>query len=427
MNMLSATSPVLNALLNRRTIICIFTGFASGLPLYILIQLVPAWLRVEGVSLKEIGLFTLISLPYTWKFVWAPFLDRYLFPGLAHFFGRRRSWMFASQIGLLIAIACLPIFDPRQHLWLVAGLCTIVAILSATQDIVLDAYRRELLPDNELGLGNAVHVNAYRIAGLVPGSLSLILADLMPWQPVFIITAAFMVIAILMTLSIREPQAMPAPKSLRAAISEPFTEFFHRNGTTQALLILAFMVLYKLGDNMATALSTPFYIDLGFSLTEIGIIAKNAALWPSIIGGILGGILMIRLGIYRALWIFGIVQVISIFGFALLARIGNDPLWLAIVIAFEYFGVGLGTAALVAFIAFNTHKSYSAAQFALLTALATLPRNGASAITGYLVEYFQWEIFFYICALLALPGMILLIYLAPSCRPPISTEEKQAE
>lgn len=402
-------TPLWQAIFNRRMLICLFTGFASGLPLYLLISLVPAWLRTEGVSLKDIGLFALIGLPYTWKFFWAPLQERYPLP----FLGRRRGWMLVTQAALFVCIAYLPFFDTDSELLFIAGLCALIAFFSATQDIVIDAYRRELLPDEELGLGNALHVNAYRIAGLVPGSLALILADHLPWQEVFFITAAFMTIAVVMTLAISEPDHPPAPASLRDAVVDPFQEFFQRQGIRPALLILAFMFLYKLGDNMATALATPFYIDMGFELTEIGKVAKHAALWPMIVGGLLGGILMLKTGINRALWIFGFVQLISILGFALMARVGEGLWLLALVIGFEYLGVGLGTAAFLAFIARTTSRAHVATQFALLSALTAVPRTFANASTGYIVEWIGWELFFYGCALVAIPGMLLLFKVAP--------------
>ncbi len=399
-------------LCNRRMLICLFTGFASGLPLYILITLIPAWLRSSGVGLAEIGFFALIGLPYTWKFIWAPLVDRYALP--IYRLGLRRSWMLATQLLLLAAIAGLGWLDPGVQLTTIAALSFAIALLSANQDVVLDAYRRELLPDHELGLGNSLHVNAYRIAGLVPGSLSLILADLLPWSTVFIITAGFMLVAVGLTLSISEPRtAVARPATLKAAVVEPFNEFFTRNGRRQALAVLAFMLLYKLGDSLATALATPFYLDMGFSTTDIGLVAKHAALWPMIIGGILGGLWMVKIGINRALWLFGAVQVLSILGFALLAHIGEGLALLALVIAFEYLGVGLGTAAFVAFIARTTHPAYAATQIALFTAITALPRTVANAATGVVVEVVGWELFFYGCALLALPGMLLLSWVAP--------------
>ena len=402
------------ALFNRRMLICIFTGFASGMPLYLLISLVPAWLRTEGVGLKEIGFFALVGLPYTWKFLWSPLLDRYQLTLFSFRPGLRRSWMLGTQLALLAAIAGLGFFDPSSQLWPIAWLCLLIAFLSATQDIVLDAYRRQLLSDEELGMGSSIHVNAYRIAGLVPGSLSLILADILPWQTVFIATSAFMLTGIGLTLSIREPaQAARHPTSLRSAVIDPFNEFFSRQGVKQAGLILLFMLLYKLGDSMATALATPFYLDLGFTKTQIGLVAKNAALWPMIVGGILGGILMIRIGINRALWSFGLVQIISILGFAVLARVGEGVWLLALAISFEYLGVGLGTAAFVAFIARSTHPAFAATQFALFTALTAVPRTVASSATGIIVEGMGWENFFYLSTALAIPGMLLLLKVAP--------------
>jgi len=409
-----SSATIKQALLNRRMLICIFTGFASGMPLYLLISLVPAWLRSEGVGLKEIGFFALIGLPYTWKFFWSPLLDRYhlRLPGFNA--GLRRSWMLTTQVALLFAIAALGFFDPDTEIWSIAWLCLLIAFLSATQDIVLDAYRRQILPDRELGLGNSIHVNAYRIAGLVPGSLSLILADSLPWQSVFMVTAAFMVLGIGLTLSIDEPQADSRhPTTLNQAIVEPFKEFFSRQGVQQACLILAFMLLYKLGDSMATALATPFYLDMGFSKTQIGLVAKHAALWPMIIGGILGGIMMLKIGINRALWLFGMVQIISILGFAVLARVGEGLWLLGLVISFEYLGVGLGTAAFVAFMARSTHPAFAATQLALFTALTAVPRTVASSVTGIIVEGVGWENFFYLCTALAIPGMLLLLKVAP--------------
>ena len=390
-------------------LICIFTGFSSGLPLYILVSLLPAWLRSEGVNLKAIGLFALINLPFTWKFLWAPFFDRYIPP-----LGRRRGWLIISQVLLLLSIPVFGAFNPKLDIWTIAYLATIVAFFSASQDIVLDAYRRELLIDNELGLGNAVHVNAYKIAGLIPGSLSLILADHMAWSSVFMITALFMIPGILMTIFVAEPALREGrPKTLKAAVIEPFNEFIGRNGVQTALLILAFIFLYKLGDSMATALATPFYLDMGFSKTEIGLIAKNAGLWPSVIGGLLGGLWMFKLGINRALWIFGFVQMIAILGFAFLSTLGHSLLWLGVVIGAEALGVGLGTAAFVAYIAHTTHPLYTATQFALFTSLAAVPRTFANAATGYLVDSLGWFKFFILCFLLAVPGMLLLLKVAP--------------
>jgi PAT family beta-lactamase induction signal transducer AmpG len=398
------------ALFNRRMLICVFTGFSSGLPLYTLISLVPAWLRSEQVDLKEIGLFTLIQLPYVWKFLWSPLVDRYGFGT----FGRRRSWMLVTQIALVATISMFGVFEPAQDLWAIAWLALAVALFGATQDIALDAYRREILAEAELGLGNAIHVNAYRIAGLVPGSLALVLADHLSWQSVYLVTALFMLPGIALTLTVTEPRRVDSlPKTLRAAVIEPFHEFITRAGWRAALLTLGFIFLYKLGDSMATALATPFYLDMGFSKSEIGLIAKNAGLWPSVIGGLLGGLWMVRLGINRALWLFGAVQVVSILGFAALSQLPGDRVALATAIAFEALGVGLGTVAFVAFIARMTNPLYTATQFALFTSLAAVPRVIINATTGWIVERIGWFDFFLLCTLLALPGMALLFKVAP--------------
>ena len=399
------------ALFNRRMLICIFIGFSSGLPLYLLINLLPAWLRSEGVDLKAIGLFALIQLPYTWKFIWSPLMDRFGLPVL----GRRRGWMLVTQILLLVAIPVFGLLHPAQDIWAIAYLATAVAFFSASQDIVLDAFRREILPEAELGLGNAVYVNAYRISSLVPGSLALILSDLLPWSSVFLITALFMLPGVAMTLLVREPVlARGTPRTLREAVIEPFREFIVRAGWKSALFVLLFIFLYKLGDSMATALATPFYIDMGFSRTDIGIIAKNAGLWASVAGGMLGGLWMVKIGINRGLWLFGAVQLFSILGFALLAWVHQpDRLLLAFVIAFEALGVGLGTAAFVAFIARETDPRYTATQFALFTSLAAVPRTVVNASTGWIVAETGWLGFFLICTLLALPGMALLLRVAP--------------
>ena len=397
---------------NRRILICVGIGIASGMPLYLILQLVPAWLRVEGVSLTEIGFFALVQYPYSIKFLWAPLLERFAFP----FLGRRRGWMLVTQLLLIGSIASLGYWSPDSQLLLIAAVSCMTAVFSATQDIVLDAYRREILDtDAELAMGNTVHVQAYRISGLIPGSLGLILADSVGWQLDFQIMAAFMLFGVLLTLVIKESPAPPhIPASIVEAMVKPFQEFFARRALGPALAVLAFMFLYKFGDNMATALSSPFYIDLGFSLSDIGVVAKNAALWPSIIGGILGALIIVGIGINKALWAFGLVQMATIFGFAWLSQLVEPSLFdLALVLAGEYLGVGLGTAASVAFIARETSRLAVATQFALFTALAALPRVISTGFSGLLIDSIGWTDFFYLSAMLAIPGMVLLYWVAP--------------
>lgn len=411
---------LISQIFSRNMLICIFTGFSSGLPLYIIVSLLPVWLRSEQVDLETLGYFTAVTLPFTWKFLWSPLLDRYVPP----FLGRRRGWMLISQVLLIVSLALFGFISPtdQQGLTIIAALAVLCSFFSANQDIVLDAFRREILSDAELGLGNSIHVNAYRISGLIPGSLSLILSDYMDWQSVFIITALFMLPGILMTLFLaKEPQISVNPdRTLRDYILKPFSEFFQRKGVASALMILAFIFLYKLGDSMATALISPFYLDMGYSRSDIGIIAKNASLWPMVAASILGGIVMIKIGINRALWLFGVVQIVTILGFAWLAHHGRfeqiglyEKIALSLVIAAEYIGVGLGTAAFVAFMARETNPLYTATQLALFTSLSALPRATLNTQAGAWVNALGYYDYFWLCFWLAIPGMLCLFWVAP--------------
>ena len=397
-------------LLNRKMVTCIFLGFTSGLPLYVLIQLVPAWLRSHEVDLATIGLFALVSLPYTWKFVWSPVMDRYKLP----FLGRRRGWALVSQVGVLVGVGLLGQFDPQASIDIIMLLVAGIAFFGASQDIVIDAYRRELLDDDELGTGTSMWINAYRVSQLVPGSLALILSDHLPWNVVFWITASFMAIGIVTVLLIKEvSDDALAPHTLYASVVEPFREFFQRDGVKSGLAILAFMFFYKLGDNMATALATPFYIDMGYTNTEIGTVAKFAGLWAGIAGGVLGGIVMLKVSINRALWLFGVVQMSTILPYVWLSQAGHTLTGLFVVVSGEYLGVGLGAIALTAFMARETSKSFTATQFALFSSFIAIPRSLANATTGFIVESVGWTTFYWICFFIALPGMLLLFKVAP--------------
>ena len=406
---------------NKKMLICLFIGFSSGLPLFILLSLLQAWLAKSGLNVKMLGLFALVMFPYTWKFLWSPLMDRYRFGPL----GRRRGWMALTQIMLFIMIGMMGMLDPKTQLSAIAFMASVIAFLSASQDIVIDAYRREILEDNEQGLGNALYVNAYKVAGMIPGALSLVLADLMPWEAVFWITSAFMLPGLICTLLISEPAIYGAPpKNIREAVILPFREFVERDGWKNALLVLGFIFLYKLGDSMATALATKFYIDLGFTMRQIGLIAKTTGFWSSIVGGLVGGIWMVKLGINRGLWIFGVVQAVAILGFAWLAYAGASEWVLAIVIGFEAFGVGLGTAAFVSYIAKTTDPRYTATQFALFTSLAAVPRTFVNSSVGFIVAETGWLVFFLLCFALALPGMLMLPKIAPW---PVNGSNRESE
>lgn len=397
------------ALLTRKTLVCALYGFSSGLPYYVLVSLLPAWLRKEGVALGHIAALTWVRTPYTWKFAWAPLVDRVSFG----FLSRRRDWALTTQLALAAATAALGQFAPSGGLWPIAALALLVAVFGATQDIAIDAYRRELLSDLELGFGNSVAVNAYRLAGLVPGGLALLLADHAPWSLVFAMVAAFMAVGVLGSWLAPVVQGEASPSSLTQAIVGPFREFFSRGDLKQTFGTLAFLFLYKLGDNLATTLATPFYLDMGFTLTEIGSLVKVVSLWSMVGGSLVGGWVMTRIGINRALWLFGAFQMLSILGFAVLSEVGRNLALLGVVVLLEYLGIGLGTAAFVAFIAKATHQRYSATQYALFSSFVALPGILCGSVAGVLVETLGYTRFFLLCTALALPGLALLPREAP--------------
>ncbi|MGA8179768.1 MAG: AmpG family muropeptide MFS transporter [Desulfobacterales bacterium] len=388
-------------------LVALLMGFSCGLPLLLTITLLQAWMKEAGVDLTVIGLMALVGLPYTLKFLWAPLLDRFIPP----FLGRRRGWLLVVQSALMVSISGLVFTNPAKNPWMVAFIAFLVTFFSASQDTVVDAYRREDLPDEELGLGASLYVNGYRLGMLIASGGGLIMADHMPFPMVYQVMAACMLPGILTTLAAREPDIHDrAPKTLKDAVVEPLVDYFRREG---ALWILAFIVLYKIGDSMATAITTPFYLDIGFSKTQIGTVVKLFGFWATVGGSLIGGVIMLRLKINRSLWVFGFLQALSTAGFAVLARIGNSVMALAAVITLENFCSGMGTAAFVAFMASITNKRFTATQYALLSSLMGVPRVIASAPTGFLAKIMGWETFFIFCTLIAAPGLMLLPKFAP--------------
>ena len=394
--------------LTPQMLVSFLMGFSCGLPLLLTITLLQARMQEAGVDLKLIGLYSLVGLPYTLKFLWAPVMDRFTLP----FLGRRRGWLLVFQLLLTLAIAALGLVNPKFNPVLCAAVAGLVTFFSASQDIVVDAYRREDLTDRELGLGSSLYVNGYRVGMLAAGSGGLILADHIPFDQVYLVMAGLMLVGILTTLKAREPALEKGtPTTFREAVIGPFIDYFTRPG---ALLLLCFILFYKIGDQMATTMTMPFYLELGFTKTEIGTVVKLFGFWATIGGGLVGGILMLRLGIYRSLWIFGILQGLATTGFAVLAHYGLPSLaGLAAVIAGENFSGGMGTAAYVAFMAALTNKKFTATQYALLSSLMGIPRVLASAPTGYAVELMGWVPFFLFCALAAVPGLLLLYLVGP--------------
>jgi MFS transporter, PAT family, beta-lactamase induction signal transducer AmpG len=389
--------------LSKRMLIALLMGFASGLPLLLTGSVLQAWLKEGGIDLASIGLFALVGLPYTLKFLWAPLFDRYALPR----FGRRRGWLIAMQLALAAALAALSVAQPTpDHLLWISAASLIVAFFSASQDIVVDAYRRESMSDDELGLGSALYVNGYRIGMLLAGGGGLILADHTSFAFMYQFMAACMAACVIVTYCAPEPPLLKgSPTTLQDAFILPLRDYIERDG---AWLALAFILLYKIGDTMASSMTTPFYLELQFSKTEIGAVVKLFGFWATIAGGTLGGIIIMRIGLARSLWIFGTGQMLSTLGFVALAYAGHDTAALAAVIAIENFTGGLGTAAFVGFMGALTNRRFTATQYALLSSLMGVPRVLLSAPTGWLALELGWPVFFGLCTLIAIPGLLLI-------------------
>ena len=391
------------AIFSARMLIAALMGFASGLPLLLTGSVLQAWLNDGGVDLARIGLFALVGLPYTLKFLWSPLFDRYSLPLL----GRRRGWLALVQLCLAAALVALSVSQPTEDSLLAVSIAALlVAFFSASQDIVVDAYRRESLSDLELGFGSAMYVNGYRVGMLLAGGGGLILADWISFAQTYRVLAAIMAACVVVTVVAPEPPLPEGrPRSLRDAVLLPFRDYFTREG---AWLALAFILLYKLGDTMASAMTTPFYLDLGYSKTEIGAVVKLFGFWATLAGATLGGLWILRIGLGPALLWFGVGQMVSTLGFVLLAVVPAQIGALAAVIAIENLTGGLGTAAFVGFMGALTDRRFTATQYALLSSLMGVPRVLASAPTGWLAQHMGWPGFFLLCVLIAIPGLVIL-------------------
>jgi PAT family beta-lactamase induction signal transducer AmpG len=404
------TQSVLQVFQSRKMAALLFLGFASGLPLFLTSKTLQAWMTVERVDLGAIGLFSLVSLPYSLKFIWSPLLDRFVPP----FLGRRRGWLVLTQGGLLLAIAAMALQRPSQALQLLAINALLIAFFSASQDIAFDAYRTDVLEQREMGAGAAVAVLGYRIALIVTGSLALILADRIPWSTVYLLMSALMVIGLCASLWAPEPrQQERPPTSLADAVSLPFIEFFQRSGLLRGVLILLFIVLYKLGDALANNMSTPFLLQTGFSQTDIGAIQGGMGLLATIVGTLAGGAILSKIGIHRSLWVFGALQAVSNLAYFFLAQIGKNYSFLVLTINIENFCAGLGTAAFVAFLMNLCNQRFSATQYALLSSLMAVSRDILVAPAGSLAKATGWPLFFLISIVAAVPGLLLLPVFAP--------------
>ncbi|STD30150.1 muropeptide transporter [Edwardsiella tarda] len=389
----------------RRSAILLLLGFASGLPLALTSGTLQAWMTVAGVDLKTIGFFSLVGQAYVFKFLWSPLMDRYTPPLL----GRRRGWLLLSQILLLTTIFAMGLLDPQRHLWWLALLAVLVAFCSASQDIVFDAYKTDLLSAEERGAGAAISVLGYRLAMLVSGGLALWLADrYLGWQATYWLMAGLMLIGIAATLWAPEPQSdVPVPRTLEQAVLAPLRDFFQRDN---AWLILLLIVMYKMGDAFAGSLSTTFLIrGVGFDAGEVGLVNKTLGLLATIIGALWGGVLMQRLSLFRALMLFGILQGVSNFGYWLLAVTDKSLLTMGSAIFLENLCGGMGTAAFVALLMTLCNRAFSATQFALLSALSAVGRVYVGPLAGWFVELHGWPLFYLFSVIAALPGLALLL------------------
>jgi len=396
-------APYLEVFRSRRVAVTLLLGFASGLPLALTSGTLQAWMTVAGVDITTIGIFTLVGLPYTWKFLWAPLMDRFVPPAL----GRRRGWILLTQLLLMAGIAAMGSLSPANAPWALAALALLVAFSSASQDIVVDAYRTDLLRERERGVGAAVSVLGYRVAMLVSGALALILAERIGWQETYWLMAGLMMVGMAATLWGPEPDGENrAPRSLREAVTDPLREFFSRGG---ALWLLLLIVLYKLGDAFAGSLTTAFLIrGAGFSPTAVGAINKGMGLAATILGVLFGGTLMVRLRLYRALMVFGLLQAVSNLAFMALAVAGKSYPLMVLAVAVENLSGGMGTAAFVALLMALCNHRYTATQYALLSALAAVGRVYVGPASGFVVEATGWATFFFLTFLAALPGLALL-------------------
>jgi MFS transporter, PAT family, beta-lactamase induction signal transducer AmpG len=401
---MSTKPSLLQVLTSPRAWLLVALGFASGLPLLLVGGTLSAWMTNEGVNLKTIGIFTLVAFPYTLKFIWAPVMDRFALP----FLGRRRGWMLVTQLGLMGAIACMGLVNPREDPLLMACVALGVAFLSSSQDVVSDAWRTDILSEAERGFGVATFVMGYRFGMIAAGALALSLSQFIGWPRTYWCMAVLMLVGVVATLVAPEPQGGRPPRTLTDAAVVPFVDYFRRDG---AVLALLFLVLYKLGDAIAGGMTTPFFLKLGFSNLEVGAITKGVGMVATIVGALVGGAFLARLGLRRSLFLFGALQALTNLTFLALALVGKNHLVLALAICSDNVCGGMATTAFGAFTMSLCNKRFSATQFALLSALANLGGRVLTATSGYLAESLGWSGFFGLTVVLALPGLVLLAFL----------------
>jgi len=403
----------------RRLIIIFLMGFASGLPLLLSGATLSIWLTEAGVTLTAIGLFALVGTPYNLKFVWAPLIDRVALPFLSARLGRRRAWMVVIQLGLMVSIAGLGFSNPASGPFITAALALCVAFFSASQDIVIDAYRIEILDEDQQGAGAAMTQAGYRLGLIAAGAGALFLAEAVDWSLVYVAMAALVIIGLIVALYAPAPglDAAPseAPQSLggrlKEAVVEPFHEFFTRNGLATAFTILAFILLYKLGDAFAGVMANPFYIKIGFSKIDIATVSKIFGVFATLAGVFIGGMAVKRYGILASLLVFGVFQMFSNLMFAAQAAIGPDVSFLYLTIGIENLSGGMGSSAFVAYLSMLCNVAYTGTQFALFTSFMAFGRTWLASMSGWLADQTDWVTFFVVSTGVALPGLILLLWM----------------
>lgn len=394
----------------RKMLAISLLGFASGLPFYLTNRTLQAWMTVEEVDLATIGLFSLVTVPYSFKFLWAPLLDRYVPP----FLGRRRGWLVITQIALLLVIAAMSLHDPQRSLQLLALNAVLIAFFSASQDIAFDAYRIDALSDRELGAGAALGVLGYRVALLVTGSLAFILADRLPWPTVYLLIAGLMGVGVAAAVYAPEPALREGPpRTLRQAVVDPFVDFFRRTGWLWGIVILLFTIAYQLPDRFGQNMATPFLLATGFSQTEIGAIQGGIGLVSTIVGVLVGGAVIARIGINRALWIFAGLQILSNLAYYWISIVGEQSGALVVAIVIENLSGGMVTAVFVAYLMSLCSRKFSATQFALLSSLMAAARDILIAPAGAVAERTGWPAFFLLTLAAGIPVLLLLPAVAP--------------
>lgn len=389
---------------NKDILVVTMLGFASGLPFPLVSGTLQAWLTSEGIDIKTIGILTFLTFPYSFKFLWSALFDRYSILKL----GRRKGWILICQILILAGIFMMIAITPHYLIFFTL-LAALVAFFSASQDISIDAYRTEILKPKDRGLGASLAVTAYRIALIIAGGLCLLLADYLGWQLALLIVSSLLLLGVISTLFAEEPEGIQKPITLKESFIEPFKDLLIRE---KSLILLLFIILYKLGDAYASSLSTAFFIrGIGFSLTEVGTVNKIGGLISAILGALLGGVLLTKISLYRALILFGFFQAMSNLMFMALAIMGKSFTFFALTVIIENFTGGMGTTAFLALLMGLCNRSFAATQYALLSSLASLGRVIISPSSGFVVESIGWAAFYFLTFIVAIPGLILIFML----------------